>query len=69
MEQEFNKEQLADDYGKTWLGSDIAWLAAANGFLAGWDACEQKLKQCNVSGSLPPADELMQLIENNVPNI
>jgi hypothetical protein len=40
-----NKEQLAEDYGNSWMGSDIAWAAAQSGYLAGWDACKQNLQQ------------------------
>lgn len=45
MEQMLNKEQLAEDYGNSWMGSDIAWAAAQSGYLAGWDACQQNLQQ------------------------
>lgn len=53
MEQMNNKQQLAEDYGKTWLGSDIAWAAAQSGFIAGWEACQQNLQQTPCTALLP----------------
>ena len=40
-----NKEQLADDFGNQFRGQSNAWAAAEQGYLAGWDACQQNLQQ------------------------
>ena len=45
MEQKINKEQLADEYGSSFIGQSNAWSAAEQGYLAGWDACQQNLQQ------------------------
>lgn len=59
MEQMINKEQLAEDYGNSWMGSDIAWAAAQSGYLAGWAACQQNLQQTSCYTALELLEQML----------
>lgn len=52
------QEAIKKNTDKSELG-----LAYEQGFKDGVKYALQKLEQCNVSGALPPVDDLMQLIE------
>ena len=53
----------ADDYQKKLNSAGSAGIAAEYGFIAGANWMLQKLKQCNVSGSLPLVEALDKYIE------